>query len=166
MVFNNSPSDCFDALAEYRRLYTLLSMVANRQNVRNKLNFPFPSANGTFPILSGGSSLGNSTFISSSSCTGGRPERRQILPYFNNTLTVDKEWCQLTLCRACRKSRILSSAALLQRGSDQNQNHVYEDQCYETSGLPQQPKRRKAGGLVFPGGKETVILLVRTSEMC
>ena len=68
MVFSKAPSDCFDALVEYSLKRFVL---------------PLPSARGMFPMLSLGSSLGNSTFASSSSCAGGRPDRRQILSWFS-----------------------------------------------------------------------------------
>ena len=46
-----------------------------------RLAFPLPSASGMFPILSTGSTVGNSTFMSSSSCAGGRPDLKQILAH-------------------------------------------------------------------------------------
>lgn len=134
-------------------------MVANRHNVRNKLNFPFPSANGTLPMLSGGSSLGSSTFISSSSCTGGRPERRQILEKSELLFIKGMTDSRLTLYQACRRSRTLSSAAPPQLGSDQTQNPVYGDRCCETNESLQRPRKMMAGGSVFLEGKETVFIL-------
>jgi hypothetical protein len=54
------------------------------------LTWPSPVTRGMMPTLSGGISLGSSTFMSSSSCTGGLPDRRQILlTYISTCLTDD-----------------------------------------------------------------------------
>ena len=79
MVFSSTPSDCFEAFVEYSCLYTLLSMIAKVHISLNRFVLPLPSARGMLPMLSLGSSLGRSTFMSSSSCAGGLPDRRQIL---------------------------------------------------------------------------------------
>lgn len=47
-------------------------------------------------MLSGGSSLGSSTFISSSSWMGGRPDRRQILSHVS-TPKQAKRFCSPNL---------------------------------------------------------------------
>ena len=79
IVFSISPSDCLAALVEYNLLYTLLWMRANRHITLKMLNWPSLLTRGIMPTLSGGISLGSSTFMSSSSCIGGLPDRRQIL---------------------------------------------------------------------------------------
>ena len=54
-------------------------MIAKVHINKNRLAFPLPSARGMLPMLSLGFSVGSSTLMSSSSCAGGRPDRRHML---------------------------------------------------------------------------------------
>ena len=79
-------------------------MIAKVHINLNRLALPLPSARGIFPILSLGSSDGSSTFMSSSSCAGGRPDRKQMLSRVSYVWLIRPQ--QLTLCQVDRQSRI------------------------------------------------------------